>query len=153
MPVIVAGLVDFPPVSVVQTSYVATSNAGFYWNLTYNLAGTSNQYYVALYFAEVDSRVNASGLRVFDVWINGRLFYAGIDVYKGVRLYAVSEFYTVSPVGPYSDYILINVTSTSSSVFPPFIAAAEVLQLFDNPIVPPTSSIDSKLLFDRNIGT
>ena len=143
----VAGLVDFPPISVVQTSYVATSNAGFYLNLTYNLAGTSYQYYVALYFAEVDPRVNASGLRVFDVWINGKLFYAGIDVYKEVRLYAVSEIYTISPVGPYSDYILINVTSASSSVYPPFIAAAEVLQLFDNPMAPATSSIDSKLFF------
>jgi hypothetical protein len=42
------------------------------------------------------------------------------------------------------------VTSTPSSIYPPFIAAAEILQLLDNPMAPATSSVDSKLLcFDH----
>ena len=144
-----AGLVDFPPISVVQTSYVATSNAGFYLNLTYNLAGTSYQYYVALYFAEVDPRVNASGLRVFDIWTNSDIFYTGLDIYFDTYRYGTDVVYTPNPWGPYSDYILIRMTSTLSSVYPPIIAAAEILQLFDNPMLPATSSVDSKLLFGQ----
>ena len=145
VPVDVERLDDSPPVSVVQTSYVASSNAGFYLNLTYNMAGTSYLYYVAFYFAEVDAHVNASGLRVFDIWVNGRSFSSNVDVYNKVGLYSAYEVYSPKPLGPYSNYVLINVTSTPSSVYPPFISAAEILQLFDNPMLPPTSSVDSKL--------
>ena len=135
---------DSPPVSVLQTSFVASTNAGFYYNLTRNLAGTSYRCYLELYFAELDSRVNVSGLRVFDMSINGRPVFLNLDVYKQVGLYRGYEIYSPKPQGPYSDHLLINVTSTPSSVYPPFIAAAEILQLFDNPMVPSTSSVDSK---------
>ena len=145
------GLRDSPPVSVLQTSYVASSNAGFYYNLTYNLAGTSYQYYVAFYFAELDSRVNASRLRVFNISINGNSYYSDIDVYDEVGLYRAFEIYSSTPQGPYADYVLIEVTSTSSSVYPPFMAAAEILQLFDNPMAPATSSVDSKLTLFSSI--
>ena len=138
-------LADSPPVSVLQTSYVAASNIGFYINQPVDPTGTSYHYYVAFYFAEVDSRVNASGLRVFDIWVNKKSFFSDVDVYNRVGLYSAYEVYSPKPQGPYSDYILINVTSTPSSVYPPFISAFEILQLFDNPMLPPTSSIDSKL--------
>ena len=142
---VVVGLRDSPPVSVLQTSYVASSNAGFYYNLTRNLAGTSYQYYVAFYFAELDSRVNASGLRVFDMSINGRPVFLNLDVYKQVGLYRGYEIYSPKPQGPYSDYILINATSPPTSIYTPFIAAAEILQVLDNPMVPATYPVDSKL--------
>ena len=100
---------------------------------------------MALYFAEVDSRVNASGLRVFDIWVNGGSFFSNVDVYNSVRSYSAYEIYSSKPQGPYSDHILINVTSTPSSVYPPFIAALEILQVLDNPMVSATSLVDSKL--------
>ena len=140
----IEGIDELPPVSVVQTSYVAPSNAGFSYIQTDNLAGTSYRCYLELYFAELDSRVNASGLRVFDIAINGDSYFTGLDVYDKVGPNRAFGLYSPKPQGPYSDHLLINVTSTPSSVYPPFIAAAEILQLFDNPMVPSTSSVDSK---------
>ena len=145
--VVVAGVADSPPVSVLQTSFVAPSAAGLYYNRSTHPEGSAYKYHIALYFAELDPRVNASGLRVFDVSINGKSFSKGIDVYAVVGLYAVCEIYSTVPVGPFSDYVLINLTSTAGSLFPPFIAAAEILQLVQNPMVPPTSSVDSKSQF------
>jgi hypothetical protein len=132
---------EYVPVSVVQTSFVADSAAGWYYN---PIAADSplHRYYVVLFFAEVDPRVNASGLRVFDLTINGTNFYQGLDVYNGAGgLYAAYEIYTPNPLGPYSS-IMINATGTPSSVFPPFIAGAEILQLLDDPMTPPTSPVD-----------
>ena len=143
---IVAGLADSPPVPVLQTSYAAPTAAGFFVNLTAGLdTTTSYNYYLALFFAEIDPRVNASGLRVFDVTINGSPFFQDFDVYAKVGLYTAFELYSSKQLGPYTNHLLINATPTATSVYPPFISAAEILQLFDNPMVPPTSSVDSKL--------
>ena len=144
---IVDRLADSLPLPVVQTSYAAPTAAGFFVNFTDGLdTTTSYYYYLALFFAEIDPRVNASGLRVFDVTINESPFYPGYDVYAEVGQYTVSEIYSSRQLGPYTDHVLINFTSTPTSVYPPFISAAEILQLFDNPMVPTTSSVDSKLL-------
>ena len=146
-PVGVAGLPDSPPLSVVQTSWTGTDKSLLVYNLSTTPPGIAYRYYISLFFAELDPNVNASGLRVFDVSINGKSFSKGIDVYAVVGLYAVCEIYSTVPVGPFSDYVLINLTSTAGSLFPPFIAAAEILQLVQNPMVPPTSSVDSKSQF------
>lgn len=138
-----SGLADSPPVSVMQTSWMATGSS-----LVFNLSSTlplnaSRLYYISLYFAEIDpSTVNASGLRVFDVSINGIPFFAGADVYAEAGPSNAAGIYTFVPRGPLFDYVLINMTATASSVYPPFVAASELLQLFDNPMVPATSSVD-----------
>ena len=143
---VVAGLADSPPLPVVQTSYAAPTAAGFFVNFTAGLDTTTHYYYyLALFFAEIDPRVNASGLRVFDVTINGSPFYRNFDVYANVGQYTVSELYSSKQLGPYTDHVLINATSTPSSVYPPFIAALEILQVLDNPMVSATSLVDSKL--------
>jgi hypothetical protein len=133
---------EYVPVSVVQTSFVAGSIAGWYYKPALAVDGRPHRYYMALFFAEVDPRVNASGLRVFDITLNGEYFYRGLDVYKGAGgLYAAYEIYSPNPLGPYSS-ILVNATGTPSSVFSPFIAGAEILQLLDDPMAPPTSPVD-----------
>jgi hypothetical protein len=126
---------------VVQTSLVGSIADGWSYNAT--VEGSPHTYYIALFFAEVDPRVNASGLRVFDVTINGESFSQGVDIFNQVGLEATYEIYTPSALGPYSS-IVINGTSNSTSVFPPFIAGAEILQLLDDPIAPPTDSVDGK---------
>ena len=146
----VKGIYDSPPISVMQTSTVTTSTgASFYYNLTHGLGSGSYKYHMAFFFSELDPRVNASGLRVFDIWTNSDIFYTGLDIYFDTYRYGTDVVYTPNPWGPYSDYILIRMTSTLSSVYPPIIAAAEILQLFDNPMLPATSSVDSKLLFGQ----
>ena len=142
--VVVAGLADSPPVSVVQTNFMATTAAGLYYNRSL-LGSTPYKYCVALYFAELDPNVNASGQRVFDISINGNAFGKGIDVYADVGLYRVDEVYSSYPLGPFSDYVLIQLTSAAGSVLPPFIAALELFQLFQNPMLPATSSVDGKI--------
>jgi hypothetical protein len=131
------------PVSVAQTSLVGSIAHGWSYNATVD--GYSHTYYVALFFAEVDPSVNASGLRVFDVTINGESFSQGIDVYYQVGLDKPYEIYTYpgALIGPYSS-IVINGTANSTSVFPPFIAGAEILQLLDDPMAPPTHPVDGK---------
>ena len=124
---------------------MATTAAGLYYKLPTFPQSTSYKYYVALYFAELDPSVNASGLRVFDVSINGVPFYQAIDVFAEVGLYTAYEIYSPNPVGPFSDHVLINLTSTAGSVLPPFLAALEIFQLFQNPMVSATSSVDSKI--------
>jgi hypothetical protein len=99
-------------------------------------------YHVELFFAEIDSRVNASGQRVFNITINGENFYPLLDVYERVGLYASEEIYSKYPLGPYTSGVSINATRTSTSAFPPFIAGAEILELLDDPMAPPTSPID-----------
>ena len=143
-PVGVAGLPDSPPLSVVQTSWTGTDKSLLVYNLSTTPPGIAYRYYISLFFAELDPNVNASGLRVFDGTVNGNLLFQGLDVYEQVGQYGVIESYSSAPFGPYADYVVINLTSTASSVYPPSIAAAEIIRLFDNPMVPATSSVDSK---------
>jgi hypothetical protein len=132
---------DLPPVPVVQTSFIGTMANG--WSYKPVLPNNrSHSYYVVLFFAEIDPRVNASGLRVFDLTINGGNFYPGLDVYKGAGgLYGSYEIYSPNPLGPYPS-IMINGTGSQGSIFPPFIAGTEILQLLDDPMAPPTSATD-----------
>jgi hypothetical protein len=124
---------EYVPVSVVQTSFVADSIANF-WSYKPALAadGRPHSYYAVLFFAEVDPRVNASGRRVLDITINGRNFFQGLDVYDQAGLDNSYEIYSPNPLGPYSS-VVVNVTGTPTSVFPPFIAGTEILQLLDVP--------------------
>ena len=61
-------------------------------------------------------------------------------------MYRAYELNSPSPLGPLSDgRIVINLTSTPSSVYPPSIAALEILQLFDDYMLYATSSKDSTI--------
>jgi hypothetical protein len=135
---------EYVPVSVVQTSFVADSILNG-WSYKTGLAADnlSHSYYVVLFFAEVDPRVNASGLRVFDISINGKNFFQGLDVYDLAGLYNAYQVYTINPRGPFSS-VVINVTGNPTSAFPPFIAGAEILQLLDDPMALPTSPFDGQ---------
>ena len=79
-------------------------------------------------------RVNGSPLSNYEV----------VDVYARVGMYRAYELNSPSPLGPLSDgRIVINLTSTPSSVYPPSIAALEILQLLDNQMLYATTSKDS----------
>lgn len=166
---VAVGPSDFAPASMLQTSFLAESNAGWYYELgagtndggqiasndkgaDSNLPGTpvgtsAHSYYVALYFAEVDQRVNAPGLRVFDITINGHSFKRDVDIYNEVGSTTGKVIPSIgTPLGPYSS-ILINATGSPDSKYPPFIAGAEILQLLDDPMALPTSPIDGNTLY------
>jgi hypothetical protein len=140
------GTFDLPPIPMLQTSLMASTAAGLYHNVSTNVPEASevpNRYHVGLFFAEIDPRVNASGLRVFDVSINKNPFLSNADVFAKVGLYTGYEIYSPSPVSqPNPGHFLVNITSTATSTFPPFIAGVEILQLFSSTIAPGTSSID-----------
>jgi hypothetical protein len=142
-PVVLAGYNEYVPVSVVQTSFVADSIASG-WSYKPALATDSlpHSYYVVLFFAEIDKSVNASGQRVFNITINGNNFSQGLDVYNQAHGPDVTfTIYSPNPLGPYSS-IVINATGSQGSIFPPFIAGAEILQLLDDPMAPPTHPVD-----------
>jgi hypothetical protein len=133
---------DYVPVAVVQTSYVARSISGWHYQPTLAADSRPHKYFLALLFAEIDPRVNAPGQRVFDLTLNGITVYQGFDVYSESKgLYVAREIYAVEPYGPYSS-IVINATGTTTSLFPPFLAGLEILQLLDDPMAPPTSATD-----------
>jgi hypothetical protein len=125
---------------------MATTAAGLVYNISTNVpeAGeVPNRYHVGLFFAEIDPRVNASGLRVFDVSVNGNLFLSNVDVFATSGPYSGVEIYSPSPLSqPNPGHFIVTIASTTTSVFPPFIAGAEILQLFPSTIAPATSSID-----------
>ena len=146
-------MLDFPPIDVVQTSFVAgliTFNITRASSvLTTSTMAGSHKYFLAMFFAEIDPRVNASGQRVFDITVNGDLFAQGVDIYTDASgMYKGLEYYTNTsvPLGPYSDNIIIESKARSTSIYPASIAGIEVLQLFDNPMnaTTPTSSNDRK---------
>ena len=146
---------DSPPDAVLQTNFVAR-------NITVNLTRASNvlststmagrhKYYMALFYAEIDPRVNDSGQRVFDVTVNGDPFGEGMDIYgyKNQGLYRGLEHYSNESLGPYSDNIIIEATAKSNSPYSASIAGFEVMQLFDNPMnaTTPTSASDGMYNF------
>ena len=132
---------DYPPMTIAQTSSIGL-------DITINVTGITmegnHKYYMALFFAEIDSRVNASGQRVLDVTLNGDPFAEDLDIYAfdNQGLYNGLEVYSVTPSGPYSDNIIIEAKPKSNSSYPASIAGVEVFQLFDNPMnaTTPTSS-------------
>ena len=102
-------------------------------------------YYMAFWFVELDPRVDAPGLRVFNLSSNGHLLKSGIDIFARMNgLYIGYQIYTADPHGPYEDNVLIEAYTAPTSLYPASIAGAEVLQLFDNPMnaTTPTSSLD-----------
>ena len=148
----VNGIPDYPPMAVLQTNLIAD-------NITINLAEDfrnvfttstvtgSHMYFVVLFFAEIDPRVNAPGQRVVDLTVNGGVFVEAADIYADASgTYNGLEYYTNTsiPLGPYSDNIIIEATAKTNSSYPAAIAGAEVLQLFDHSMnaTTPTSSSD-----------
>ena len=131
-----------------QTGLIIENNGLTSLSYSGSTAITYN-YMVSLFFVELDPRVNASGLRVFDATINGSPLLRGIDVYASAGADNAYEIMSDAqkPFGPYADPVLIiNLTSTPSSQYPPSIAAAEILQLFDEIMLSATIEADSNLL-------
>ena len=127
---------EYPSMAVMQTNFIATDIVinlpeDFRDILTTSTATGSHEYFVALFLAalflaEIDPRVNASGQRVFDVTVNGDMFVEGMDIYD-------------QTLGPTHwvrtrDNIKIEAKIRSNSLYPVSIAGAEVLQLFHNPM-------------------
>ena len=144
------GSYDFPPEVTMQSNFInrtivvnpsalASSNV-----LMANTLRGSHYYFMVLWFVEFSSNVNASGQRVFDVAINGEVFEKAIDIYGRVGPYTTLEVYssTEKPLGPYVDKFVIEIYNSSFSDYNPSLAAAEILQLFDNPMNTTTSSSD-----------
>ena len=105
----------------------------------------SHYYFMVLWFVEFNPSVNTSGQRVFNVAINGEVFDNDIDIYRTVGANAALEIYspTDRPLGPYVDQFKIQVNDFSYSRYYASLAAAEIFQLFDNPMNTTTSSSDS----------
>jgi hypothetical protein len=143
---------DLPPAAAMTTNYVSNGTSGYAFDissseiLTATTIQGSHRYYMVLWFAEFNPRVNAAGQRVFDVKTNNKLFFDVVDVYSWSGLYRAYEIYTITdkPLGPYTDKFVITSSPASTSVYQPTLAAAEVLQLFDVAMdaVTPTSASD-----------
>ena len=113
--------------------------------LTASTVTGKHMYYMAFWFVELDPRVDAPGLRVFNLSSNGYLLVSGIDIFNSVKaLYTAYQLYSSSPYGPYEDNVFIEAYTTPTSLYPASIAGVEVLQLFENPMnaTTPTSSLD-----------
>jgi hypothetical protein len=82
---------------------------------------------------------------VFDIILNGRIVYQGLDVYGQVGALAADAIYSPDPLGPYS-FINFTASGTLTSIYPPFIAGAEILQLLDDPMASPTSPVDGIII-------
>ena len=143
---------DFPPLAVMQTNFInntiilnPSTQASSSDVLTASTLYGSHYYFMALWFVEFNPNVNTSGQRVFNVAINGKDFTYNIDIYRTVGAKAALELYspTDRPLGPYVDQFVIQFKPSSTSDYNPSLAAAEILQLFDNPMNTTTSSSDS----------
>ena len=148
-------IADYPPMAVMQTSVIGrditVDFSEFPDVLTTSTMAGRHKYYMALFYAEIDPRVNDSGQRVFDVTVNGDPFGEGMDIYgyKNQGLYRGLEHYSNESLGPYSDNIIIEATAKSNSPYSASIAGFEVMQLFDNPMnaTTPTSASDGMYNF------
>jgi hypothetical protein len=136
--VVPSTVVDAPPVSVVETNWIA-SDETLSLNFTSSPAGVAYKYYVGLFFAE--RRSTLAGFCVFDVDVNGAPLFQNIDVFAAVGSNIAYELPSPNPIGPISDRITITLTLTSGPQNP-FIGAAEILQFFNEPMAAPTSSKD-----------
>ena len=136
---------DLPPVAVMQTNYVSPQN-GYTFNISTSTLRGTHSYYIVLWFAELNSSVTAPGQRVFNLTTNGDLYYPAMDIFGSVGSYKATELYSYKPLGPYKDSIIIESDPSPSSTYYPTLAAAEIMQLFDNRInaTTPTSNDDSK---------
>ena len=144
-------IADYPPMAVMQTSVIGrditVDFSEFPDVLTTSTMAGSHKYFLAMFFAEIDPRVNASGQRVFNITVNDDLFVNGMDIYdQAPGLYNGLQHNTVAT---YSNDIIIVATTGSNSLYPASIAGFEVLQLFDHSMnaTTPTSSSDGMYNF------
>jgi hypothetical protein len=144
--------IDLPPPAVMNTNGVPNGTSGYTFNIsspriltTATIKG-SHRYYMVLWFAEFDLRVNASGQRVFNLRTNDDLFSDWVDVYRLIGPYTALEISTKldKPLGPYTDKFLISSATAGTSIYQSTLAAAEILQLFNVTMdaVTPTSASD-----------
>ncbi|MCO5586663.1 hypothetical protein L7F22_040605 [Adiantum nelumboides] len=117
---------DELPVRILQNAYMGRPFIAMW----FSELNTSSLYYVAeFYFAEIDPAVTASGMRGFDIYTNGDLYNTdgSIDVFAKVganSAYGYPVVFSPNSTG----HITFNFTANATSVFPPFLAAAELFE-------------------------
>ncbi|KAH7365382.1 hypothetical protein KP509_18G024400 [Ceratopteris richardii] len=108
------------PEKILQTAFTV----GPYFTLNWTGLEVGSKYYVQFYFAEINPLVNASGMRVFNIFANVENLTTPVDVFGQVG--ANSAFSVPAVVDPdATGSVLFNFTPVANSMFPPFLAAAE----------------------------
>ena len=140
----ISGIPDLPPRAVMQNNHVGR-NGSIVYRINTSTFSDGSTYYVLLCFVELDPRVNATGLRVFDLSINGISLSNGLDIYQRVGLNRGYVIYANISLVTKANGGLVEARSTPTSLYPPTIAGVEILQLLDNTTTnsySPTSSKD-----------
>ena len=138
----VSGMSDDVPMVVMQSNLMANTTTGLQYN--FSLPG-KHRYSINLFFVELDPEIGI-GLRVFDVNVNGATTLPNVDIFNDTKgLYHPYTVYTPTAFGPYTDYVLITL---KPSLYLPSLAALEVMQVFDNPMVVSTLFNDGKGLLN-----
>eukprot|EP00250_Pteridium_aquilinum_P022092 c25299_g1_i2 orf=1-2643(-) len=118
---------DMPPANVLQTAIRGGTNDPRGFPIIFHNVVENAEYYCVFYFAEINPAVNATGLRIFNIKLNGQpmaLNEKPIDVFAVVGANAAYEFQ--APPTLSTTALNFTFSPTSTSVFPPFLAAAEV---------------------------
>ncbi|MCO5549979.1 hypothetical protein L7F22_003456 [Adiantum nelumboides] len=86
-------------------------------------------YVVELYFAEIDPTITSTGQRTFTIYANGDLMNieGEIDVFAKAGANAAYGYSLVFSPNSTGD-ITFNFTPTATSVYPPFLSAAELFE-------------------------
>ena len=136
----VSSMPDIVPMRVMQSNVMANTTIGLVYN--FSLPG-KHLYSISLFFAELDPEIGSG--RVFDISVNGETTLPRLDIFNVTNgRYRPDTVYTPTAFGPYIDYVLIALKPSLSSLYLPSLAALEVLQVFDNPIVVSTLFDDGK---------
>jgi hypothetical protein len=133
---------EYVPMSVMQTNAVAATRDGLLYNFPAGWSG-SLIYSVNLFFVEHEPQVK-NGERVFDIQYNGSTIASNIDIFNitNGKLHTLFQYYTVTANGPYNDSLIVMLKPTASSIYLPSLATYESMNLFENPMVSPSSSND-----------
>ncbi|MCO5548356.1 hypothetical protein L7F22_001813 [Adiantum nelumboides] len=133
---------DDPPSRILQNSYVGTP----WFTISFSTLNPKSPYGFVFYFAEIEPAVNASGLRTFNIYANGELknTEGEIDVFAQVGAYRAYG-YGVAIAPNSTGHITLNFTSSATSVFPPFIAAAEI---FEAKVLTPLTSASTVIAIE-----
>ena len=140
----ISGIPDLLPRAVMQNNHVGR-NGSIVYRINTSTFSDGSTYYVLLCFVELDPRVNATGLRVFNLSINGVSLSYGLDIYQRVGLNTGYVIYAKISLVTKANGGLVEARSAPTSLYPPTIAGVEILQLLDNGAsnpYSPTSSMD-----------
>ena len=129
-PVNISEIPDLPPQAVMQTNHIGR-NGSIVHRINISTFSDGSTYYVLLCFVELDPRVNATGLRVFNLSINGVSLSYGLDIYQRVGLNRGYVIYANISLVTNANVMLVEARSAPTSLYPPTIAGVEILQLLD----------------------